>query len=374
MRALGFSLLGFSLVNMASQGNVAILTTIALIEQFGANLAPDAVHQVPQTPADAPSPLVLLEAASKSLKAQVTKVSLLSINTPFTASAVATSLQAVNESVLPSLVTAALLSTPETFTASFSKEIRGLVRSLLRDLLFLARLVDARSRDGQPKTALSNAKKSEITEATGRVWDGCDNLTKLAEHGLPGFVARKAQQWLDLMKDAVKELQDWDPEEDVDDDLFGDATEDDGEPEEDKAEDDNRATISAGVKDQALKVLSRIPQSVHVLVKQRLDKFHPHVTSPLSVDTRKKLEDILSGTRQISDMIDESAEGMYMGDLELCLKKAGEARALTIDIVEIGLKALDQEAASDKPQTQEDKFVQRALDWIRQVDTGSTNR
>jgi hypothetical protein len=356
---------------MAAQGNVAIVTTIALIEQFLTNLAPYAAHSVPNSPADAPSPLVLLDAAAKSLKAQVTKISLLVINTPFTASAVAASLQAVNDSILPSLVTAALLSTPEAFTISFSKEIRGLARVLLRDLLALIRFVDTRSRDGQPKASLSEAKKSEITEATGRVWDGCDNLTKLSEHGLPGFVARKAQQWLELMKDAVKELQEWDPEEEVDDDLFGDATEDDQDPDNGKDDDKDRATISAGVRDQALKVLSRIPQSVHVLVKQRLEKLRPPTTAPLSEATRNKLEAILAGTRRISDMIDESAEGMYMGDPELCLKKAGEARALTIGIVELGLNPLDGEAASDRSQTQEDKFVQRALDWIRQVETGS---
>lgn len=363
---------------MAPQGNVAISTTIALLEQFLTSLAPHATHPAPPTGANAPSPLVLLDAAAKSLKAQVTKVSLLTINTPFTPSAIATSLQAVNDSVLPSLMTATLLSTSELFTTSFSKEVKGLTRVVLREFLSLIRLVEARSKDGRPSSGVSEAKKSEVTEATGRVWDGCDSLVKLSQAGLAGFVARKAKQWLELMKDAVKELQEWDPEEEIDDDLFGDAVEDAADsPPGDKsnAEDDNRATISAGVKDQALKVLSRIPQSVHVLVKQRLDKFHPPTSTALSTQTRAKLEHILSGTRRISDMIDESAEGMYMGDLELCLKKAGEARALTIEIVEAVLIPLDETAPrADQSQTQEDKFVARALDWIRQVDTDTTSK
>lgn len=362
---------------MAPKETIAVTTTIALIEQFLTSLAPDAAHSVPETGAAAPSPLVLLDAAAKSLKAQVTKVSLLTINAPFTPSAVAKSLQALNDSVLPSLVTATLLSTPDLFTTSFSKEVKGLTRSLLRELLTLVRMVDTRSKDGQPSTALPEPKKREVTEATGRVWEACDSLVKLSEQGVPGFVARKAKQWLELMKDAVKELQEWDPEEEVDEnDLFGEAPSDD-EPQqvdESKENNDDRATISAGVKDQALKVLSRIPQSVHVLVKQRLDKFHPASSVELSATTRKALEDILSGTRRISDMIDESAEGMYMGDLELCLKKAGEARALTIEIVQVALEPWNEaKSGTDTApsETQEEKFIKRALEWIRQVDTGT---
>lgn len=362
---------------MAPKETMAVTTTIALIEQFLTSLAPDAAHFVPETGAEAPSPLVLLDAAAKSLKAQVTKVSLLTINAPFTPSAVATSLQAVNDSILPSLMTATLLSTPDLFTTSFSKETKGLTRSLLRELLTLVRMVDARSKDGKPTAAVLEPKKREVTEATGRVWEACDSLVRLSEQGVPGFVARKAKQWLELMKDAVKELQEWDPEEEVDDDLFGEEQSDDDEPQtvdENKDTTDDRATISAGVKDQALKVLSRIPQSVHVLVKQRLDKFHPPSSIELSATTRKSLEDILTGTRRISDMIDESAEGMYMGDLELCLKKAGEARALTIEIVQAALEPWGEaKSGTDtaRSETQEDKFIKRALEWIRQVDTGT---
>jgi len=201
-------------------------------------------------------------------------------------------------------------------------------------------------------------------------------MVKLCQQGLPGFVAVRAKQWLDLMKDAVKELEDWDPEEEVDDnDFFGDALSDEDEHvanDQHNPSGDDRATISAGVKDQALKVLNRIPQSVHVLLKQRLDKFHPPPSSILPASTKRRLERVLEGTRQISDIIDESAEGMYMGDPELCLKKAGEARALTIEIMELAANPLD-DAARDiqRTETQEDKFMKRALEWIRQVDTGS---
>jgi len=63
---------------------------------------------------------------------------------------------------------------------------------------------------------------------------------------------------------------------------------------------------------------------------------------------------------------------MYLGDLELCLRKAGEARALTIEIVQSVLRPFPNAKDTSTPDTEsnEDKYVQRALDWIRQVDTG----
>ena len=356
---------------------LVISTTLALIEQFEANLGLTAQEDVPPTRADAPSPLLLLSASAKTLKAQVTKLSLLTVIAPFTPSAIATSLQSVNDSVLPSLVTATLLATSAIYTSTFVHECKLLTRGTLRDLQVLIKLVEARSRDGKPKEDMSSLKKKDITEATGKIWEDCDDLVKFAEEGVPGFTVRKAKQWLELMKDAVKELQEWDPEDELDEnDPFGQASSDEEQfvaaqhtvTESDKA--DDRATISAGVKDQALKVLSRIPQSIHVVLKQRLEKtkFTPGVT--LSRQTRSQLDRILIKTRTVSELIDESAEGMYLGDLELCLKKAGEARAVTIEIVESVLEPFEfiPGNMSQTEESKEDKYIKRALEWVRQVD------
>lgn len=229
----------------------------------------------------------------------------------------------------------------------------------------LLRLVQRRSEAPNQKAEMSAPEKKQFTEATGRVWDGCDKLIVLAKEGVPGYVVRQSKQWLELMKDAVKELEEWDPEEEVDDnDLFGEESSDDeasgstGET----ADDDDRAAISAGVKVQALKVLSRIPQSIHVVIKQRLEKWTNNQEP--STDDITQLGTILQQTRRISELIDESAEGMYLGDLELCLKKAGEARAITIQVVESVAKP------TSEVETKEDKYVQRALEWMQKVEAG----
>jgi hypothetical protein len=360
-----------------SSQRLPLATTTALIEQFIANLSPDSVHTNDNKEAtNGPSPLLLLSASATTLKAQVTKLSLLTVTTPFTPSAVATCVQPLNESILTSLITAAQMTLPGQYTAAFQAECHSLCRALLRELLSLVKLVQNRSKDGQPTKELSEPRKKEITEATGRVWELCDETVLFAENGLPHFIAKKANQWLELMKDAVKELSEWDPEEEIDEnDIFGDAQSDDEDSSEAAEEPDSnpsdRATISAGVRDQALKVLNRIPQSVHVVVKQRLEKLKIY-KGEVSPETRSTLDLVLSRIKRVSELIDESAEGMYLGNLELCLKMAGEARAETIEIVQNVLRPFTESREdSNDLEIPENNYIARALEWIKQVDAGS---
>ncbi|KIW20297.1 hypothetical protein PV08_00872 [Exophiala spinifera] len=357
-------------MSVSNNGSLAAVlqTSISLCERFAASLAPNAAIDLPPTNPDSPSPLILADAAAASLKSQVTKLSLLAITTPFTASAITTCLKPLNESILTSLVTAALLTTAELFTASFSGECRSLAATTLLDTQGLLQLIATRSTEGKPKTELSGVRKKAFTEATGRIWDDCDKLVPLAKEGVPGYVVRKSKEWLDLMKDAVREFEEWDPAENIDDDdPFGEQLSDDDEEENlEEGSDTDRIAISAGVKEQALKVLNRIPQSIHVVIKQRLEKMD--LSKQASRSQIKQLDTILKRSRHVSELIDESAEGMYLGDPEICLKKAGEARAVTIEVVESVLQPITQKQNAASNQSKEDKYIQRALEWIQQVD------
>lgn len=358
-----------------------IATSLALVDQFQQSLtSANASNEVAAAAGDQPSPLLLFRAAAESLKASTTRLSLLSITSPFTGSAITSLLKPLNDSTLPSLVTAALLVTPACFPEFFASEAIRLAKATLVELRSLLELVESRARDGKPKSEPRKEEKQNITEATGRVWASCDADIQFSSDGIPGFVTRKAEQWLALMKDAVQELQEWDPEEDVDEDVFGDAGSDDeeegGRKFTDKANDQNQATIAAGVKEQALKVLSRVPQSIHVVVKQRLAKMPVGLKNgeqPLSLDQKKVLNDVLRDVRLISECIDESAEAMYMGDPELCLKKAGEARALTINVV-LSVLPSWRMRSDNAEATKEDGFIKKALLWIQQVDTSSVSK
>ena len=60
-----------------------------------------------------------------------------------------------------------------------------------------------------------------------------------------------------------------------------------------------------------------------------------------------------------------------MGDLELCLRKAGEARQLTIEVVEAVIEPWDGKVVvgGEGEGTKEDQYIKRALLWIQQVQT-----
>ena len=350
----------------------AIATTLALLQQFDRSLtyrandpnqehilsAPDDKSSIFETSIpNHPSPLPLLSVSTATLKSQVTKLSLLCINSPFTPSAVSTILRQCNDSILPSLVTATLLISPDGFAQSYSQEARFLAKKLLEDVQRLVDQVGLRARRADVAGSslngrntgrgdLGETEKKLITEQTAKVWEDCDHLKSFAEDGVGGFIVQKARAWLDLMKDAVKELQDWDPEED---------------------EETNRdsATIKTGVKVEALKVLTRIPQSINAIIKHRLAKM-PDVKKLSSVQ-RSVIDRTITGFRTISENIDESAESMYMGDPEGCLKKAGEARQTTIEVIVDLIPPWQTDITSQE--TKEDTYVKSALDWIRQVHT-----
>ena len=242
-----------------------------------------------------------------------------------------------------------------------------MVTTTFRDMQVLLRLLEVRTRASDPAAEVREREKKAFTEATGKIWDDCDKLMPVAVEGVPGFVVSKSKQWLDLMKDAVKELEEWDPEDDViEDDLRGGQQSTDESANRGGGDATNdRAAISAGVKEQALKVLNRIPQSIHVVIKQRLEKF---VVDQSIVASHMMLLDMLLGRiRSISELIDESAEGLYLGDPELCLKKAGEARGTTIGVVQAVLLPFPPISSNAK----EDKYVERALEWIVQVKPGT---
>lgn len=358
--------------------STVLVTSLALVDQFQKSLSSSvSTNADSSSSGEHPSPLLLLKTAAESLKSTTTKLSLLSITPPFTGSAIVSLLKPLNDSILPSLVTAALLVTPSQFPDAFASEASRISNGVLSELRGLLILIDSRAKSLTLTEEVPLAEKQSITEATGRVWENCDAIILFANAGIPSFVVKKAEQWLALMKDAVQELQEWDPEEDVDDDLFGDdddADSDDGSDQEsgDKSggKDQDEATIAAGVKEQVLKVLSRVPQSIHVVVKQRLAKMPPDLletSNNTMTQNKTTINDILKNARHVSECIDESAESMYMGNPELCLKKAGEARALTINVVESVLQPW--RPSTDGKEAKEDAFIKRALLWIQQVDT-----
>jgi Grap2 and cyclin-D-interacting len=330
-----------------TQLTATLATTSGLLDQFLRSLnsiLPDG----PSTPPDTP-PLSLFSASAATLRAQITKLSLLIVTPPFTPSAVSTILASLNEAVLPNLLTSVLLLSPTTFTKAYSTEATALTKAALRDLQCLVQLIDDRFKDSKAKAEPKSSQKSAVTEATGKIWEDCDGLKALADNGVEGFALKKATQYLDLIKDAVKEIEEWDPDEVDGDDDFGVDEEDEDEDEDNttppsstkaknttKAEQDpNKAEQETEeqvdkpavtskihqIHQTTLKILTPIPPTFQTFITRT---FHPNArvpttstpilspTSPaVSTIPTSNLDTLLTTLQKTSDCIDEVAERLY---------------------------------------------------------------
>jgi Grap2 and cyclin-D-interacting len=231
------------------------------------------------------------------------------------------------------------------------------------------------------------------------VWEVCDELVALADGGIGAFVVKKAELWLGLIKDAVEELGEWDPEEDGVDGLFGDdAQQDDNAGEEGEEASELIEKAKAGM----MKVLTRVPQSLHVVVKQRLRKMNWDVTDStrptgmkpsdivMSSSTDQDgdgraaqdatVDHVLRGMQHVSETVDEMAEALYMGQLNRSGKLVKDVWKATVEVVKSVMSPLKAHpkngnvngTGEEQAEKAEDKYIRRALDWINVVEPKSS--
>jgi len=362
-------------------------TTLALSEQFQSTLfSSPSVRDDNDTSKEDPDPLPLLSASSTALKSQVTKLSLLTINPPFTPSAVCTVLSALNDSVLPSLVTAALLVTPDAYTKAFHAETMLLVKDALKELCALVREVktitekkDKTKKRGE-EGELSAPEKNLITTATGRVWDACDTLIELARSGVVGFVVRRVEEWRDLVRDAIGELEEWDPDDKNEDfdDLLGDGAKytlesaDEGnekEEDSDAGDDDNTAALHE-YKKSILRVLKPIAQIYPAIITNRLKNggLMPSSSSRILHPSHiLKLESLVSNLQSIPGHVDEAAGSLYESNIEMSIWYVRKAKVCAAEAMELLARPweVDEVDGERADALAEDKFTAWSRTWLK---------
>lgn len=370
---------------MSKKLSVVLTTTLSLLDQFQ-----HAVQSATQNPASnevtGKDAIPLLTTSSNALKSQVTKLSLLTITPPFTPSAVCTVLSALNESVLPSLATGALLVTPNEYTKAFHAEIQILTKTALKELSSLivevnnvAEKLDKPTSEGQKKgDELSKPEKDVVTIATGRVWDSCDTLIDIGTNGVVGFVIRRVEEWRDLVRDAVEEIEEWDPDEDGDgffDDLLGDdakqasgngdTKDSDEEDDDDDDNEDEDTAVSHANKKSALRILKPVAQIYPAIVANRLKKAGD---VPMSSDSgARKLESLMANLQSIPEDIDEVAGALYEANWGKYTQFRGKVKDDAAKAV--NLVALPWDAKDDADgQKMEDKFTVWSKTWLNVMD------
>ncbi|KAI5282769.1 hypothetical protein KEM52_003602, partial [Ascosphaera acerosa] len=325
-------------------------------------------------------------------------LSLLAINAPFTPSALTTVLQEANDAALPGLVAAALLTgDAAAYPPAFHKEAHALVSSILQEyasLLVVLKTTAQISQDASARAGLREKDKNAVTVAAGRVWAACDELAAFTASGVVGFVVKKAGDYHDLVKDAIRELREWDPEDDEGDgfDLedFGSDTEpeldggrrsttggaggDDGEDATSAASDDEpSAELLNRKKQHLLRMLDRIAGLYNAITKLRLAPLRDHCTelqTPLPSSMVARLSDLLAQLRSLPDCVDEAAGCLFESDLP------GSAANLAVVVecakaaVSIACKTvLDRDGAAGASPSPEDRFAKWATTFAQVVDS-----
>ncbi|EZF36298.1 hypothetical protein H109_02184 [Trichophyton interdigitale MR816] len=354
---------------------VILESTLGLSTQFISSLSLSAASTSSATPRSAEEtdnnknlPLPLLSAAAQTLKSNSGKISLFAINTPFTPSAITSVLAQINDSALPSLVTAAFLLHPEHYTKTFHTEINALVKSALREYITL--INDIKKIAVENGKGLTDEDKIAVTTSAGRVWKVCDQLVAAATDGVVGMVMQKANEFLELVRDGIKELEEWDPEESDDDDwgLVDDlADETKEENDEDDGEDrEEVVAMLAGEKKELLRLLTPIAKLYTAITTQRLK---PLKQQPILSKYASNLDKLVDNLKQIPDLVDEAAGSLYEHDTQAVASYTSNLKNCAISTMEMVRKPWHHEtgvnAKTDGQVESEDKFTKWATVWLK---------
>ncbi|MCJ1281371.1 hypothetical protein MMC26_000690 [Xylographa opegraphella] len=179
-----------------------IASTKALIAKFETLIQTGALPNVPFDPSS-PNAVALYSDAGAILKAQTTKLSLLVLNKPYTPSEITFILKSLCQECIPALVSACQLCPPERYTNFLHSTIRESVASAFKHYLDLLEDIPV------DEWGIKNIRSQKTLRNTGVIWEGMDFAIKLAPMGLVAVAVTKVEEYHDLFKDAIEELEEW---------------------------------------------------------------------------------------------------------------------------------------------------------------------
>ncbi|PWY64754.1 hypothetical protein BO70DRAFT_192290 [Aspergillus heteromorphus CBS 117.55] len=342
---------------MSKKLQITLTTSFTLLEQFQQAISSH-TGDIASAELSGKDALPLLSASSTALRAQVTKLSLVTITSPFTPSAVTTVLAALNESVLPSLATAALLVTPAEHTKAFQNEVHVLAKTALKEIAALLQEVQVAAN--KKESGLSQPEKDAVTVAAGRLWDSCDTIIDIAAKGVVGFVVRRVEEWRDLVRDAVREIEEWDPDEEGDeffDELLSDDEKNDDES--DGTDDDEDTAALHAQKKSTLRLLKPLSQIYSAIIAYRLKK------APQNLTIIDRLESLMDHLQNIPGYVDEIAGALYEADLERSVQFLSKAKSCAVKAVDLAALPWDVVDGAESQQEKEDKFTVWSQTWSK---------
>ncbi|KAL8658452.1 MAG: hypothetical protein Q9226_000984 [Calogaya cf. arnoldii] len=342
---------------------------------------------------DPPNALALLHDSASILRAQSTKLSLLLLNKPFTPSAIASILTSISGECLPGLMSVYEICSPDIYGNLIQNDVRNQLRDLVAAITPLVEDIGGMTESMDVNLS---EKREEILHLTGQVWNACDRMLETAKVGVVGVAMAKAKAWEALIKDAIDELEKWDPDAeddfDMDIDSEGEKADDNKtdqneginsvpknkveQPGNDKGhEEDKRGFQSIGAqppsnttdihttKANVLKLLKLIKMLYPALRKRRISAYPPFtrldpVSSLHPRHQVKRFGDMLAFCEDFSTATDDLADALYDGAPQLVHAKMESMTTMAcmcVDGVKQGWSG------------EEDEFTAWSGKWIARV-------
>lgn len=352
-------------------------------------------------PPDAQS---LLTPSASLLRAQTTKLSLLASSAPFTPSAIASVLVPIKDSILPALLTATLLT--HDATAAFHTETKLLARDVFASFAQLLAVVGGiaiappaqqQQQQQAPDAPLPEDRKNELMQATGKTWEACDAVVELAAGGVVGLVIRRARSHLELLKDGIRELEEWEPEEDDDDGFFFDdgrgednnnggndnskkatapSNDDNDDDDDDDEEEQNRLKLLTAEKEKLVRFLSIISKVYPAIISQCLKPLLPSSSSASSASATQpaapqatnpaieagQMESMSSALSDLPGLVDDIVGSLYDGEVESVAEQKSAIVKRAQQAMDVAISSL---SADDSRSQTRDKLVKWNDGWCK---------
>ena len=161
--------------------------------------------------------------------------------------------------------------------------------------------------------------------STGVLWAECDKMIALGAGGVTKLAAQRIEEYHGLLKDAIAELEEWNPDEDSD--LDTDSLTPDEELSPTRAVDvsleqslqDLSLSPIAALRKRTLATLRIIRVLYPAFVKRRILTF-PNIDSTTMAEKLpplshvRSLDELVAYTKQFTEETDEVAGALYAGD------------------------------------------------------------
>lgn len=310
--------------------------------------------------------LELAHDTASLIKAHSTKLSLLIINKPFTATAISTVLRELISGPLSGLASAVEICDGAKYTNAMASELKHRANKLYTHLETFMKAIplDGKILSDDQKNGTGQEKGHGSLANTGIVWQACESVMELKTLGVAGLAIKKAEEYRDLLKDALEELQEWGEEESDGEDRDVEPDEDDGsvnEEEEISAQDaiDNLFSSQRHIPtDDTEKIRPRLETSqkklklaalMYQAVIKRRFKTLPclHFLALPEESTEKDgkgpdaistVDEVLQLMKEIPDITDELASAFYELDPAEIDKQTEQCCQKGVAIVELLLK------------------------------------